>query len=76
MRKRADADCHSVLKPIFLGDLIHLSASVNRAWSTSMEIGVKVMKSDERSAKSEYVSHCQSFSSADTAEIATLTVSL
>ena len=41
-----------------------------------MEIGVKVMKSDERSAKSEYVSHCQSLSSAVVAEIATLTVSL
>jgi len=51
---------YAVLKPIFLGDLIHLSASVNRAWGTSMEIGVKVMKSDDRSISPEYVSHCES----------------
>jgi acyl-CoA hydrolase len=45
------------LAPIYLGDLIHISASVNRAWGTSMEIGVRVMKSDERSTTPEYVGH-------------------
>jgi acyl-CoA hydrolase len=45
------------LKPIFLGDLIHISASVNRAWGTSMEIGVRVMKSDDQSITPVYVGH-------------------
>ncbi|UZJ54816.1 hypothetical protein CBS101457_004136 [Exobasidium rhododendri] len=63
-RRHAGTSCVTIsvdavlfLKPIHLGDLIHLSASVNRAWGTSMEIGVKVMKSDEHSLTQEYVSH-------------------
>ncbi|MGH3993762.1 MAG: acyl-CoA thioesterase, partial [Pseudonocardiaceae bacterium] len=30
--------------PIFVGDLVTLSASVNAAWRTSMEVGVRVEK--------------------------------
>lgn len=63
-RRRAKSPCVTVsvdsvlfLKPIFLGDLIHLSASVNRTWGSSMEIGVKVSKSDAESTKPVYVSH-------------------
>jgi acyl-CoA hydrolase len=65
-RRHAGTSCVTIsvdsvlfLKPIFLGDLIHLSASVNRAWGSSMEIGVRVMKSDGQSALPEYVSHCE-----------------
>lgn len=51
-----------VLKPIFLGDLVHVSASVNRAWGSSMEVGVRIVKETaENGANSpalEYVSHC------------------
>lgn len=63
-RRRAKLPCVTVsvdsvlfLKPIFLGDLIHLSASVNRTWGSSMEIGVKVSKSDAESKIPIYVSH-------------------
>lgn len=65
VRRRAHAfPTVTVLKPIYLGDLIHVSASVNRAWGSSMEVGVRIVKEsldqDEPSgtSKSEYVSHC------------------
>ena len=32
------------LQEIRVGDVLHISAGVNRAWGTSMEIGVRVMR--------------------------------
>ncbi|SJX62539.1 related to Cytoplasmic acetyl-CoA hydrolase 1 [Sporisorium reilianum f. sp. reilianum] len=63
-RKHAELSCVTVsvdsvllLAPIYLGDLVHLSASVNRAWGSSLEVGVRVVKEDPRSGSREYVSH-------------------
>ncbi|GAK65321.1 thioesterase [Moesziomyces antarcticus] len=63
-RKHAELSCVTVsvdsvllLAPIYLGDLVHLSASVNRAWGSSLEVGVRVVKEDPRSGAREYVSH-------------------
>jgi acyl-CoA hydrolase len=35
-------DRMNFLVPIFVGDLVTLSATVNAAWNTSMEVGVRV----------------------------------
>ncbi|GAC94551.1 acyl-CoA hydrolase [Pseudozyma hubeiensis SY62] len=63
-RKHAELSCVTVsvdsvllLAPIYLGDLVHLSASVNRAWGSSLEVGIRVVKEDPRSGAREYVSH-------------------
>ncbi|CDU26020.1 related to Cytoplasmic acetyl-CoA hydrolase 1 [Sporisorium scitamineum] len=63
-RKHAELSCVTVsvdsvllLAPIYLGDLVHLSASVNRAWGSSLEVGVRVVKEDPRTGLREYVSH-------------------
>ncbi|EST04766.2 Thioesterase superfamily [Kalmanozyma brasiliensis GHG001] len=63
-RKHAELSCVTIsvdsvllLAPIYLGDLVHLSASVNRAWGSSLEVGVRVVKEDPRSGAREYVSH-------------------
>lgn len=63
-RKHAELSCVTVsvdsvllLAPIYLGDLVHLSASVNRAWGSSLEVGVRVVKEDPRTGTREYVSH-------------------
>ncbi|TKY86180.1 hypothetical protein EX895_005005 [Sporisorium graminicola] len=63
-RKHAELSCVTVsvdsvllLAPIYLGDLVHLSASVNRAWGSSLEVGVRVVKEDPRTGSREYVSH-------------------
>ncbi|SPO27069.1 related to Cytoplasmic acetyl-CoA hydrolase 1 [Ustilago trichophora] len=63
-RKHAELSCVTVsvdsvllLAPIYLGDLVHLSASVNRAWGSSLEVGVRVVKEDPRTGAREYVSH-------------------
>lgn len=63
-RKHAELSCVTVsvdsvllLAPIYLGDLVHLSASVNRAWASSLEVGVRVVKEDPRTGAREYVSH-------------------
>ncbi|EPQ30868.1 uncharacterized protein PFL1_01765 [Pseudozyma flocculosa PF-1] len=63
-RKHAESSCVTIsvdsvllLKPVYLGDLIHLSASVNRAWGSSMEVGVRVVKEDPVTGAKEYVSH-------------------
>ncbi len=52
-RRHAGVGCVTIsvdavlfLRPIYLGELIHLSAAVNRAWGTSLEIGVKLVKED------------------------------
>ncbi|PWN48102.1 hypothetical protein IE53DRAFT_320016 [Violaceomyces palustris] len=66
-RKHAGFSCVTVsvdsvllLRPIYLGELVHLSTSVNRAWGSSMEVGVRVVKEDPRTGEREYVSHCES----------------
>ncbi|MCO5583329.1 hypothetical protein L7F22_037239 [Adiantum nelumboides] len=66
-RRHAGRSCVTIsvdsvvlLKPIYLGDLIHVSASVNRAWGSSMEVGVRIMKESitgQGDSKLEYVSH-------------------
>ncbi|PWY97608.1 hypothetical protein BCV70DRAFT_195064 [Testicularia cyperi] len=63
-RKHAELSCVTVsvdsvllLAPIYLGELVHLSASVNRAWGSSLEVGVRVVKEDPRTGSREYVSH-------------------
>ena len=42
--------------PVHVGDLLILKASVNRAFRTSMEIGVKAMVEDVREQKLRHVS--------------------
>lgn len=66
-RRHAGRSCVTIsvdsvvlLKPIYLGDLIHVSASVNRAWGSSMEVGVRIVKESvtgQGDSKMEYVSH-------------------
>ncbi|MGI8593240.1 MAG: acyl-CoA thioesterase, partial [Solirubrobacteraceae bacterium] len=38
----AGVDRMVFVHPVHVGDLLHLSASVNAAWRTSMEVGVRV----------------------------------
>ncbi len=38
----AGVDRMVFVHPVYVGDLLHLSASVNAAWRTSMEVGVRV----------------------------------
>lgn len=42
------------LYPIHVGDLIILSATVNAAWRTSMEVGVRVETEDPRTGESRH----------------------
>ncbi|CAO1628615.1 unnamed protein product [Sympodiomycopsis kandeliae] len=64
-RRHAGGSCVTIsldsvlfLSPIHLGDLIHLSAAVNRSFTSSMEVGVRIMKEDPTdSGKTFYVSH-------------------
>jgi acyl-CoA hydrolase len=39
----AGADRMAFLHPVHVGELLHLSAMVNAAWHTSMEVGVRVV---------------------------------
>ena len=43
------------IRPVRLGDLVTLKSSVNRAFTTSMEIGVKVWAEDPRSGSVAHV---------------------
>jgi acyl-CoA hydrolase len=40
----AGMDRMNFLQPVFVGDLVTVRASVNAAWRTSMEVGVRVEK--------------------------------
>jgi len=40
--------------PVRLGEVVHLKASVNRAFKTSMEVGVKVLVEDIQTGKEEH----------------------
>ena len=43
------------IRPVRLGDLVNLKSSVNRAFSTSMEVGVKVWAEDTRTGAQQHV---------------------
>jgi acyl-CoA hydrolase len=43
------------IRPVHLGDLVTLKSSVNRAFSTSMEVGVKVWAENTRTADFTHV---------------------
>jgi len=52
----ASMDHLDFLAPVRLGDLLILKASVNRAYRTSMEVGVKVMVEDIAAQRLRHVS--------------------
>ena len=52
----ASFDQMDFLEPVHIGNLVVLRASVNRAFRTSMEVGVKVFAEDLRLAKTRHVS--------------------
>ena len=43
------------IRPVRLGDLVNLKSSVNRAFSTSMEVGVKVWAEDTQTGAQQHV---------------------
>lgn len=51
----ASFDHMDFLEPVMIGDLVTLRASVNRAFHTSMEVGVKVWAENLRTAESKHV---------------------
>lgn len=52
----AAVDRMTFLHPVFVGELLTCSASVNAAWRTSMEVGVRVEAEDPRSGKKRHTS--------------------
>lgn len=52
----ASMDHLDFVGPVHVGDLLILKASVNRAFRTSMEVGVKAMVEDPRTGKLRHVS--------------------
>ncbi len=52
----ASMDHLDFVEPVHVGDLLILKASVNRAFRTSMEVGVKAMVEDVREQKLRHVS--------------------
>jgi acyl-CoA hydrolase len=51
----ASFDHMDFLRPVHIGQLIVLRASVNRSFRTSMEVGVKVFAEDLRSSETRHV---------------------
>ncbi len=51
----ASFDHMDFLQPVMIGRLVTLHASVNRAFRTSMEVGVKVFAEDLRTAETTHV---------------------
>jgi acyl-CoA hydrolase len=47
----AAADRMTFLQPIHVGELVTLNASVNAAWTTSMEVGVRVLAENPRTGE-------------------------
>ena len=47
----AAADRMTFLQPIHVGELVTLNASVNAAWRTSMEVGVRVQSENPRTGE-------------------------
>src|ERR1700729_4655882 len=52
----ASMDHLDFVAPVKVGDLLILKSSVNRAWRTSMEVGVKAMVEDIREGHFRHVS--------------------
>ena len=52
----AAMDRMTFLHPVYVGDLLTLKATVNAAWRTSMEVGVRVEAEDVRSGDVRHVS--------------------
>ncbi len=52
----ASVDSISFLEPIKLGHVVRIIASINRAFNTSMEIGVKVFREDPLNATEAHTS--------------------
>lgn len=52
----ASVDQMQFIHPVKIGQLVHLRASVNRAFHTSMEVGVKVWMEDLVNGKEQHVS--------------------
>jgi acyl-CoA hydrolase len=50
----AGADRLTFLQPVHVGDLITLQASVNAAWHTSMEVGVRVQTENPRTGETRH----------------------
>ncbi|MCB1018286.1 MAG: acyl-CoA thioesterase [Acidobacteria bacterium] len=51
----ASFDHMDFLEPVWMGELVTLHASVNRAFRTSMEVGVKVFAEDLRTSTTRHV---------------------
>ncbi|EGG12066.1 uncharacterized protein MELLADRAFT_89281 [Melampsora larici-populina 98AG31] len=63
-RRHTDRSCVTIsvdrvifLCPVFVGDVLHLSVSVNRSWGSSMETGIKIIKEDFRNGNQTYACH-------------------
>ena len=50
----AGADRMAFLHPVHVGELLHLSAMVNAAWRTSMEVGVRVVAESPLTGESRH----------------------
>jgi acyl-CoA hydrolase len=50
----AGADRMAFLHPVQVGELLHLSATVNAAWRTSMEVGVRVVAESPLTGESRH----------------------
>ncbi|KIO34378.1 hypothetical protein M407DRAFT_240679 [Tulasnella calospora MUT 4182] len=46
-----------LVQEVKVGDVLHLSAAVNRAWTSSMETGVRVMRENARTGSQQYCCH-------------------
>jgi acyl-CoA hydrolase len=52
----AGVDRMTFLKPVFVGELLKVSATVNAAWHTSMEVGVRVEAENPFSGETRHTS--------------------
>ncbi|MGH2740454.1 MAG: acyl-CoA thioesterase [Actinomycetota bacterium] len=52
----AAMDEMSFIEPVFVGDVVTVKATVNVAWSTSMEVGVRVEAENVRSGRHTHTS--------------------
>jgi acyl-CoA hydrolase len=52
----AGVDRMAFITPVYVGELLTLSASVNAAWRTSMEIGVRVEAENPRTGERRHTS--------------------
>jgi acyl-CoA thioesterase 11 len=53
----ASVDAIHFLNPIFVGDVVIVKAAVNKAWRTSMEIGVRVEAEHLHTGEKRYCCH-------------------